>query len=178
MYSNGVDQVNLGLIARLQERLSEFLGIAQARSDTGDLEIAFARVREEVRVEAQVVFRVVLEGHPLALRPLIRNEVYRIGREALINAFRHSGASQVEVNLEYGPKGLRLTVRDNGNGISPEIFRSARSGYRGLAWIRQLADGIGARLKLYSRAAAGTELELLIPSQIAFGLQERIRPSA
>ena len=146
-------------------------GVKLPTSD--DLEIAFARIREEVRERAQVVFRVVVEGQPRALHPSIRDEVYRIGREALLNAFRHSEARQVEVNLEYAPKRLRITVRDDGKGVSPEMFRSGGCDHRGLSWMQQLAERIGRRLRLFSRPAAGTEVELSIPGRIAFGLHTR-----
>jgi len=42
-----------------------------------------------------------VNGTPRPLHPLLRDEVYRIGREAIVNAFRHSGASQIEVDVDY-----------------------------------------------------------------------------
>ena len=43
---------------------------------------------------------------------MLRDEVYRIGREALVNAFRHSGAKNIEVAVEYAFSRLRVLVRE------------------------------------------------------------------
>jgi len=102
------------------------------------------------------------------LHPVIRDEVYRIGREALANAFRHSRASGIEVELEYAEKQLRVLVRDNGCGIDPEVLRSGRDGHWGLSGIRERAERIGGRVKVWSRPAGGTEVELSVPSHVAF----------
>src|SRR5580692_6474409 len=82
-----------------------------------------------------------------------------VSREALLNAFRHSEARRVEIDLEYAPRQLRIAVRDNGKGITPESLRSG-VGHRGLSGIRDVAERMGAKLKLSSRAEAGTEVEL------------------
>ena len=69
-------------------------------------------------------FRVIAEGQRRPLHPLLRDEVYRIGREALTNAFRHAQAHHIDVELKYGPDQFRLLVRDDGCGIEPDILSS------------------------------------------------------
>ena len=102
------------------------------------------------------------------MHPVLRDEVYRIGREALVNAFRHSRARQIEAELEYGVTELRIQVRDNGCGIDPEVLRAGRDGHWGLPGMRERAEKIGARLSVWSSATAGTEVELFVPAHIAF----------
>jgi signal transduction histidine kinase len=72
-----------------------------------DLEQAFSQVFHEHAANPStcepVGFRVMIEGQQKPLNPLLRDEVYRIGREALINAFRHSHAKQIEVAIKYSP---------------------------------------------------------------------------
>jgi len=152
---------------RFPEGPREPQGMARDRASGDDLEVAFARIREEMRLGARMVFRMVIRGKSRALDPVIRDEAYRIGREALLNAFRHSEARRVEIDLEYAPRQLRIAVRDNGKGITPESLRSG-IGHRGLSGIRDVAERMGAKLKLSSRAEAGTEVELSIPAHIAF----------
>lgn len=53
----------------------------------------FAQVVEELAIHDGMAFRVIVDGIPRPLHPVVGDEVYRIGREALINAFRHSCAS-------------------------------------------------------------------------------------
>lgn len=141
-----------------------------------DLALAFSRVRQEAGGAVPMIFRVVLEGRPRLLDAAIRDQVYQIGRAALLNAFLHSDATEVELDLEYAHN-LRLAVRDNGKGIDPDRFRKNGSGYAGLFWMRHLAERMGAKFKLLSRVEAGTEVELSIPGDIAFTLQSAIPQS-
>ena len=133
-----------------------------------DLEQALSRVPGELGLTEAAGFRVVVEGRPRPLHPVIRDEVYRIGREALANAFRHSGATAIEVEIEYAARVLRLLVRDDGRGIDPQVLEAGRDGHWGLSGMRERAERMGARLKVWSRAEAGTEVELSVPGEIAF----------
>jgi signal transduction histidine kinase len=94
--------------------------------------------------------------------------VYRIGREGLSNAFRHSGATAVEIEIEYTPSELRMFVRDDGRGIDPEVVRAGVSGHWGITGMKERAERIGATLTIRSRSAAGTEIELCVPGRAAF----------
>jgi signal transduction histidine kinase len=144
-------------------------GLRATATDARDLQQAFARIRQELGVEHTAVdYRVIVEGRPRPLHPILRDDVYRIGREALVNAFRHAQATLIEVELEYAPQALRIVVRDDGCGIDPQVLRSGRAGHWGLAGMRERAERIGARLKIRSRAAAGTEVEMAVPGKIAF----------
>jgi ligand-binding sensor domain-containing protein/signal transduction histidine kinase len=133
-----------------------------------NLEEAFSRFRQELSVNDEIAFRVVVEGRPQPVHPVIRDEIYRIGHEALVNAFRHSRAKTIEVEVDYSSDHLRLLVSDDGDGIDSQVLRSGRDGHWGLSGMRERAERIGARLKIRSRAASGTEVELSVPSQVAF----------
>src|SRR5581483_3163649 len=101
------------------------------------------------RTVEPVEFRVIVEGRRRALHPMLRDEVYRIGREALLNAFRHSQARNIDLTLQYFPNQLRLLVRDDGCGIEPRILEAGRDGHWGLIGMRERAEQIGARLHVY-----------------------------
>jgi ligand-binding sensor domain-containing protein/signal transduction histidine kinase len=145
-------------------------GLRLSRSISLDLEEAFSQVRQEVDAVANgdVDFRVVVEGQQRPLHPLLRDEVYRIGREGLLNAFRHAHAKHVEIEINYSPTELQIIVRDDGSGIDPAIIESGRDGHWGLSIMRERADRIGARFHVFSRASAGTEIQLAVPAQVAF----------
>lgn len=140
-----------------------------------DLPEAFSRIEQEFATQQQIAYRVIVEGHPRSLHPIIRDEVYRIGREALVNAFRHSGAGSIEVDLEYSAKYLQVRVRDDGCGIDDQVLRVGREGHWGLSGMRERAQEIGAKLKVWSRVGGGTEVELSIPGHTAFDLPTRDR---
>jgi signal transduction histidine kinase/ligand-binding sensor domain-containing protein len=159
----------LELIGRvIDEGRNAVRGLRLANREPEDLEQALAGIQQEVGAAQETDFRVVAEGSARQLRPVIREEVYRIGREALVNAFRHSSASNVEVELEYAPSHLRLLVRDNGSGIDPQVINAGRDGHWGLSGMRERAERIGAKFRVLSGASAGTEVELSVPGHIAF----------
>ena len=115
------------------------------------------------------VFQVVVEGQPQTLSPLLQDEIYRIAREILRNAFQHAHASRIEVAVHYDSKLFRLRIRDDGKGIDAAVLHEgARSGHWGLPGIRERANRIGARLALWSECGAGTEVELTVPAAIAY----------
>jgi signal transduction histidine kinase/ligand-binding sensor domain-containing protein len=143
-------------------------GLRSSYSGPRDLGQAFSAISNEFAVPPGVAFRVVVVGQPRVLHPVLRDEAYRIGREALVNAFRHSKSTSVEVELEYTDKSLGLFVRDNGCGIDPHVLRSGREGHFGLCGMRERAERIGARFRLWSSPGAGTEIELVIPGRIAY----------
>jgi len=130
-------------------------------TDAHELEAAFSRVREEFADAGSVDFRIVVDGRSRPLNPLIRDEVYRIGRSALSNAFRHSGSSSVEMQIGYDAK-LRVAVRDEGRGFDARVLGS------GLIGMRNRAEKIGAQFQVWSRREAGTEVVLTVPGHIAF----------
>ncbi|HEX4426733.1 MAG TPA: two-component regulator propeller domain-containing protein [Terriglobales bacterium] len=143
-------------------------GLRSPGSELDNLEQVFSRIPQELAIAEPIDFRLIVEGQARPLHPVIRDEVYRIGREALVNAFRHSQATGIEVELEYADSQLRVLIRDNGRGIDPQVLRAGREGHWGLSGMRERAERIGAKLKVWSRAAGGTEVELSVPGQIAF----------
>lgn len=82
-----------------------------------DIFVLVLRHRRSIGIQDGIDFRVIVEGPALSLRSVIRDDVYSIGREALVNAFRHSRASSIEVELEYAPTLLTIVIRDNGCGV-------------------------------------------------------------
>jgi signal transduction histidine kinase len=122
-----------------------------------------------------VKFRVLVDGLTRLLHPLVRDEVYRIGREAIINAFRHADANSIQVSLEYRDKSFRLSVHDDGCGLNPDLLRFGREGHFGLPGMRERAEKIGGQLRVLSRPGGGTDVELTISGGAAYELPQRRR---
>jgi signal transduction histidine kinase len=120
-------------------------------------------------------FRVSVEGTPREIHPILRDDIYRIAGEALRNAFRHAQANQIEAEIAYGERLLRLRIRDDGKGIDPKHLNTGRDGHWGLPGMRERAQEIGAQLEIWSEAEAGTEVELRIPGPIAYERANRRR---
>jgi signal transduction histidine kinase len=120
---------------------------------------------------ASPTFRLLVEGPPRDLDPIHRDDIYRIAREALVNAFHHARAQKIEAEITYGDPQFRLRIRDDGTGIDSSVRdRDKSSGHWGLIGMRERAKTIGGRLEVWSQEGAGTEVDLTIPSSIAYGL--------
>jgi Histidine kinase-, DNA gyrase B-, and HSP90-like ATPase len=164
---------HLGRVFELLERILDLGGKAlgtrfSANYDSeGGEQADTPPLPQEVKLDQQIYFRVVLLGPIQPLNPAIRDDVYRIGREALENAFHHSQASRIEVEFEYAADRFRMVVRDNGRGIDPQVFGPRQDDHWGLPDIAELARKIGATFTVWSSTSSGTELELSIPNHIA-----------
>ncbi len=113
--------------------------------------------------------RVIVEGTRRAKQTMIREEIYRIARELLRNAYRHAHARSIEAELRYDDDAFVLIVRDDGKGIDPKVLKDrGRAGHWGLRGVYERAEGIGARLDVWSEAGAGTEVRLTVPAAIAY----------
>ena len=123
-------------------------------------------------------FSVTVEGERQTVSPILQDEVYRIAREVLRNAFRHARARQIEAEIRYDDRLLRLRIRDDGKGVDPEVLKKGgRDGHWGLAGIRERAERFGARVDFWSEAGAGTEVQLTVPASVAYASTSRSPPS-
>lgn len=123
---------------------------------------------DEFATENSAVFHLVVEGAGRDLNPIIRDELYFITREALRNAFSHARAQHIEAEITYGERAFRLRIRDDGEGIPTQILEEGRPGHYGLSGMRERAKQVGGKLDFWSRAGAGTEIELSIPGSNAY----------
>lgn len=158
----------LTLIGEVSEEGRQALQGLRLAENEEPLEQAFSRTRRELAVERKVGFRVLASGQSRSVHASVRDEIYRIGREALLNAFRHAEAENIEVELEYLDRRLILRIRDDGRGIDSSVLRSGRADHWGLAGMRERAERLGGQLKVTSRTGAGTEIELTVPGRLAY----------
>jgi signal transduction histidine kinase/ligand-binding sensor domain-containing protein len=133
-----------------------------------DIEQAFARAGEELFLGRGTEFSILISGAVRTLMPHIADDVYRIGREALINAANHSSASRIEVEIAFEANDLRIRVRDNGAGLTKEVIEGGRSRHFGIQGMRERAARIGGRFYIWSGQGSGTEIELTIPAARAY----------
>ncbi len=106
-------------------------------------------------------------GDAREMHPIVRDEIYRIGYEAIRNAYLHSQATRLEVELRY-EQDLTVRVRDNGVGIEPAIASQGKEGHFGLRGMRERAARIGAHLTIATSPASGTDITLVVPGRIVF----------
>jgi signal transduction histidine kinase len=164
---------------RALERLSVWLGRATEEgraalnslrtttTQTNDLAEALRRVTENGLIPSSMAVTFSVVGDAREMHPIVRDEIYRIGYEAIRNAFVHSSASRLEVELRY-TNDLALRVSDNGTGIDPAIAATGRDGHFGLQGMRERAARIGGKLTIVSSANSGTDIKLIVPGAAIF----------
>jgi len=164
-----------GAIDRAEQAIAEgrdaIQGLRSAPAIQEDLAHLLTGIGQELvgSQNASPNFTVTVEGAQQTLSPILQDEVYRIAREVIGNAFRHANASQIEAEIRYDDHLLRLRIRDDGKGMDPKVLKEgARVGHWGLPGIRERAKQIGARLDFWSEAGAGTEVELTVPASVAY----------
>jgi signal transduction histidine kinase/ligand-binding sensor domain-containing protein len=114
-------------------------------------------------------YRVIVEGRPRNLTAVVRDEAYRIAREAVSNAYQHATARHIETEVTFGDADLAIRVRDDGIGMDAQILaRGQRPGHWGLPGMRERSESFGGHLHVWSEGHAGTEIELRIPAHIAY----------
>jgi signal transduction histidine kinase len=142
-------------------------GYRSSTKSSDRLEHAISALWNEFAPSGGQQFRVLIYGRPAILKPEIREHLYLIVREALINALRHSGAPNIEAEVEYSPRRLRIIVRDDGRGINPRVLNWERGSQWGLLTMRERAERAGAELRVWSRPGCGTEVEVSVCEEIA-----------
>jgi ligand-binding sensor domain-containing protein len=162
----------LGLMRQvIDEGRKALRGLRLSNNGSEDIAVALSGINQELNSGGETVFRVIVEGPVQPLHPIVRDEVYRIGREAVVNAFRHARAKHITIEVSYLENQLRLLINDDGCGIDSEVLESGRDGHWGLSGMRERAERIKARLKVRSRVGSGTEVELSVPASGGFQVQ-------
>jgi signal transduction histidine kinase len=154
------------VLAEGRDRVRSLRG---ATVSDGELLAAFQQVAREFSPERTAMFKTVVEGSVKELHPLVLEESYSIGREAIINALLHSGGCNVEAEIIYDSREFRLRIRDDGRGIDPDVLeKGGRADHWGLQGMRERANRIGGQLKVWSRPESGTEVILMVPAAAAY----------
>lgn len=166
-----------GAILRAEQAIAEGRSAIQDLRSTprtqSDLVQAFTAIGQELIAQNgdhdAPHFQVIVEGERQKLFRGFQEEIYRMGRELLQNAFKHAHAKEIEAEIRYGRQMFRLLIRDDGKGIDAKVLKQGgRPGHWGLPGLRERAQQIGAHLDFWSEAGAGTEIELTAPARTAY----------
>src|SRR6202140_4746209 len=167
-----MEQLSAWLGRATREGRAALNSLRSATTQTNDLAEALRRVTEDGLIPSSMAVTFSVVGDAKEMHPIVRDEIYRIGYEAIRNACMHSRASRLEVELRYA-RDLTLRVDDNGTGIDPAIADRAKDGHFGLQGMRERAARIGGKLTLGSSSNSGTEVRLIVPGGICF---RKMRP--
>ncbi len=153
----------------LEESRDKVKDLRPAASSVTDLAQALATEGAQFAKLHSAQFRVSVQGTARDLHPIVREEGFLIAREAMTNAFRHSGAADIEAEVTFGEGALHVRIRDDGRGIGEAVLAAGgRPGHFGLLGMRERAKKLGAHLEVWSKPGAGTEIDLRVPAAIAY----------
>ncbi len=162
-----LEQLSTWLGRAVEEGRAALNSLRTSATQTNDLAEGLRRATEECRMLSPMETSFSVEGDCKEMHPIVRDEIYRIGYEAIRNASAHSKASRLHVGLKYG-QDLAISVGDNGVGIPESIINGGPDGHYGLQGMRERAARIGGKLRIVSSVDSGTEVSLVIPGRIAF----------
>lgn len=164
---SAMEKLSIWLGQAVNEGRAALNSLRTTTTEKNDLAASFRRATETCVVQGSITPTFSVVGESKDMHPIVRDEVYRIGYEAIRNACMHSGASRLDVDLRY-EHDLLVRVKDNGKGIDPVIVSEGKDEHFGLQGMRERAVRIGAKFTLTSSAASGTEVTLVVPGDIAF----------
>jgi signal transduction histidine kinase/ligand-binding sensor domain-containing protein len=157
-----------GLAARLRETVARSRNMVASLHTTAHPQYSLLDVlrlaEAEFRMSDLPAFTLTHTGEPRRLDTLIHDEIYRIGREAIANAFRHASAKHIHVRVAFEPDALGMEITDDGVGMDSETQLRGRPGHFGLPSIRTRSKRIGAHLAIESAPGAGTAVRLSMRS--------------
>ena len=153
-------------LAEGRDRIGE---LRQAGRTTARLRADLVAIGQKLAREGSTVFLHSVDDATRELHSDIADEIFSIGREALLNAFRHAQAQQVRLELADTRAGFALGVADDGRGMANDaLVHATATGHWGIAGMRERAARIGGRIELSSRPGGGTEVVLTIQSLVAY----------
>jgi signal transduction histidine kinase len=127
-------------------------------------------------LDTKTRFDLKVAGEVRDLHPVARDEISRIGCEAVINAYKHASATSIKASLIYGPDSLTLRVIDDGIGFETKHSDTdSRENRFGLTGMRERAARIHAKLAITGRRGKGTEVELIVPAATAYTVSGKWR---
>ena len=150
-----------------QEGRAALNSLRTSTTEANDLADGLRRATEECLLNDSIDIKFSVTGASRDMHPIARDEIYRIGYEAIRNACEHSSASQLEVSVSYA-QDLTLRVSDNGIGMEAAVLTEGREGHFGLQGMRERAERIGSKLRLVSSPNSGTEMTLVVPGNVIF----------
>ncbi len=162
-----VQQLAGWLERAIEEGRAALNSLRTSSIETSDLADAMRRAIEECRPETLLDATLSVTGDAGKLHPIVRNEIYRIGYEAIRNICAHSGADTLKITLEHAHD-FTLRVRDNGVGLAPSLSEKGKDGHFGLSGMRERAERIGGKWTIASAPGSGTTITVVDPGRLAY----------
>ncbi|HWD92015.1 MAG TPA: histidine kinase [Verrucomicrobiae bacterium] len=114
---------------------------------------------------ANIGVKIETGGTARSLPEIMEENILRIGQEAITNAVKHSGATQLRLGLDFHEQNVVLTIKDNGNGFTPDNCLGPNEGHFGLLGMSERAKRLVGTLTIESAPGTGTTITVDIPTE-------------
>lgn len=128
-----------------------------------DLPSALLETARQIAGDTKIHIDLETKGQMRELPEVIEENFLRITHEALTNVIKHSRATSVIIQLEFGPQQVVLRIQDNGQGFDPNNAVGRREGHFGLLGILERVKRLNGQFDLNSAAGQGTTMQVSIP---------------
>ncbi len=146
--------------------------LLQLRSNTEDApELAdrLNRAIADLQTQKFITCELSVQGSVRVLKPTVDEEIFAMAREALTNAFRHSGATTILAELHFTNTHFSFLCSDNGAGLPVAVLKEGSAeGHWGLVGLRERAEKLHARLVLRNNEPHGTLVEIVLRARTAY----------
>jgi ligand-binding sensor domain-containing protein len=160
-------QLSIWMARATTEGRAALNSLRTSTTETNDLADSFHRAIEECRTERSMETSFSVVGEIKDMHPIVRDEVYRVGYEAIRNACVHSQATILRVTLTYADD-LSVDVSDNGVGMDPLVADRGKEGHFGLQGMRERATRIAGKITVNSSPKSGTQVKVVVPGKIIY----------
>lgn len=110
-----------------------------------------------------IQLEVAAKGRVRPLPDTVEENLLRIAQEALTNVIKHSEATTVSIELDYGAQNVALEVKDNGRGFEQDKSAGPGEGHFGLLGISERVKRLGGELVVNSANGDGTVIRVRVP---------------
>ena len=142
-----------GVISDLRPPLLEDMGLL----------VALKHQIKRICLIYQIPINFNITGEPYRLEFSVEVMLFRIIQEMIQNAAKHSGASSIDLNIDFGELFFTTYLKDNGCGFDLSQLDFEKNGGMGLAILKERTHTIGAQVKIHSQKGEGTEILLTLP---------------
>jgi signal transduction histidine kinase/uncharacterized protein YdeI (BOF family) len=153
-------------------------GLRSRASEQFNLANAMLINSQQIAGGAGIQVHVEAIGESRPMPEVTEENLMRISQEAITNAVKHSGATQVKIELHFLPNQVALQIKDDGKGFDPDHRAGPDEGHFGLLGISERAERLGGQVQITSSPGQGTLIRVEIPltAPVPAGSAARLEP--
>lgn len=120
------------------------------------------RYIEGIEKASGIKFNLNLSGNERLIPKRIRETIFSVIREAIVNVRRHSGASLVDIDFRVDEDGINVDIADNGIGFDYEVLKDKCNSF-GIRIMEDRIHSLEGDFKIVSVPSRGTRVRFYVP---------------